>query len=137
MKIWRFLLRFLMVVAFLMLLPILALAGVVTPTLPDLPGTFNPADYFLSFLGYVATVVALTALFNRLLKWKDWNKRLLSWGVILVTGFLAYFMSWGIFDNTLINSIVIMLFAALGGHLGYHGLKLILIDFGVLPEKKQ
>ena len=118
-------------------LPLTALAGVVTPTLPDLPGTFNPLDYVDTFLGYIGTIIALTALINRLLNWSDWNKRLLSWGVIAFTGLLSYFMKWGIFDTAFINVVFIMLGAVAGAHLGYHAVKLILIDFGVLPEPKE
>lgn len=130
----------LFVIVFVMMPLVLFAIGTATGTFPDLPGTFTPADYVSSFMMYVGVVVLfLVPLINRFLKWEGNKKRYMSWGVLLVVGAVSYLAGWGIFDTSIINAVLIVVGGALGSHIGYKAVKLILTDYGALPpveEKK-
>lgn len=115
---------------FALLIPVMVFAG---NDLPDLPGSFTPADYFVDFLTWIATVVFLTGILNRLpfLQLEDQPKRYLSWGVMFVTGLLAYLYGWGIFDTAWYIGLVYIVAGAVGSHVGYHVVKAFLIDIGL------
>ncbi len=111
-------------------MPIMALAG---NDMPDLPGSFTPADYFVDFLTWIATVVFLTALINRLpfLQLEDGPKRQLSWGVMALTGIVAYLFGWGIFETEWYIGLIYIIAGAIGSHIGYHAVKEFLKDIGI------
>ncbi len=122
-----------MILIFAMLAPLLVLAG---NDLPELPGGFVFEEYVSSFLTWIATVVFLTGLINRLpwLGFEDSKKRYLSWGAMASTAVLSFFMGWGIFDTTYLIAGVYLLAGGIGSHFGYHLIKEVLKDFGV-PTK--
>ena len=111
--------------------PLVVLAG---NAMPQLPGTFTPADYFVDFLTWIATVVFLTSVFNRLpfLQLENQPKRYFSWVIMVITGLLAYIFEWGIFDTTWYYGLVYIVAGAVGSHVGYHAVKEFLKDVGVL-----
>jgi len=102
------------------------------------PGSLDPATYFVSFTTWISTVVFLTGVINRLpiFEYEGWNKRFLSWAVMVVTGVIAHIFSWGIFDADLIYLIIYLVAGGVGSHLGYALVKAFLQDIGVLPKKK-
>ncbi len=121
----------LLIILMILAMPIMALAG---NDMPDLPGSFTPADYFVDFLTWIATVIFLTGLLNRLpfFQYEDQPKRILSWVVMIITGALAYIFGWGIFETSWYVGLIYVIAGAIGSHVGYHAVKEFLKDVGIL-----
>lgn len=112
---------------FMFMLPVALFAN---GDLPDVPGSLTPADYFADFLTWIATVVFLTSAINKLpfLNYEDNQKRYLSWGVMVVTGLVAFLFNWGIFDTEWYFMLVYIVGGAIGSHIGYHAVKAFITD---------
>jgi len=121
----------LLIILIVIFAPLWVLAG---NGLPDLPGGFVLEEYVTDFLTWIVTVIFLTSLINRLpwFKFEDQNKRFLSWAVMLISGAVSYYFAWGIFDTSIIIAAVYVIAGALGSHFGYHTIKEVLKDFGLL-----
>jgi len=58
---------------------------------------FDLGSYVETFAVFITTVVVVTDLVNKLIKWEGNKKQYLSWGVATVIGLAAYFLKLGIF----------------------------------------